>query len=135
MPSRNASSSVIREELVRSLDLDLVGPSKGHALENEVLPQSPSRWYLTGFLVPLEAGENQRADDAPDETMDELGDSKGTDDAAPPEPPSAKRAFFPSSMGLSILVPVEAHELAVTALWGDYRRDPRPEGEGMASGR
>jgi hypothetical protein len=134
MPVAGLSSKEIRENLISALNLDLVGPSKGHALEAEVLPQSPSRWYLTGFLAPLDAGENQRADDAPDETLDELGDSKGTDDAAPPEPPSAKRAFFPSSMGMSVLVSAEARELEVAALWGDYRRDPRPEGEESVGG-
>jgi hypothetical protein len=45
----------MRQYLVDALRLDLIGPDNGTALENEVLPQAPSRWYLTGFLVPLEA--------------------------------------------------------------------------------
>ncbi len=44
----------IRSQLVDALRLDLVGPGYDSELASEVLPQAPSRWYLTGFLVPLE---------------------------------------------------------------------------------
>ncbi len=47
----------VRSQLVDALRLDLVGPDNGSDLEAEILPQAPFRWYLTGFLVPLEAGE------------------------------------------------------------------------------
>lgn len=43
----------VRDQLVEALRLDLIGPENGSELETEVLPQAPSRWYLTGFLVPL----------------------------------------------------------------------------------
>ena len=46
--------------LVDALRLDLVGPENGSELESEVLNQAPSRWYLTGFLVPLEADPAQK---------------------------------------------------------------------------
>ena len=52
----------VRRELVEALRLDLVGPENGSDLEAEILSQAPSRWYLTGFLVPLEASESQRGD-------------------------------------------------------------------------
>lgn len=45
----------VRRSLMDTLRLDLVGPENGSALEREVLLQAPSRWYLMGFLVPLEA--------------------------------------------------------------------------------
>lgn len=127
MSPRNNSSEDVRSGLVEALVLDLIGPSKNHALENEVLPQSPSRWYLTGFLVPLEAKEEEKVDDTSgQEVLDSLG-STGTDDETAPDPPSAKRALFSSSMGLSLLVPDQARLLEVTALWGDYTRSPRPD--------
>ena len=46
----------VREELVDALRLDLIGPcpTRNLGTPDEVLPQTPSRWYLTGFLVPLE---------------------------------------------------------------------------------
>lgn len=125
----------VREQLVTALDLDLVGPSVESALEQEVLPQSPSRWYLTGFLVPLEAGEAQRTEETGDEGIDEqLEDATGSDDADVPEPAAAKRAFFPSSMGLSILLSGESSHVQVTASWGDYRREVRENGSAEAEG-
>lgn len=50
-----ATSAEIRERLATELRLDLVGPSHrdGTALRDVILPDPPSRWYLTGFLVPL----------------------------------------------------------------------------------
>jgi hypothetical protein len=53
----------VRSQLVEALRLDLVGPENGTDLEAEVLTQAPSRWYLTGFLVPLEADPAQRTDE------------------------------------------------------------------------
>jgi hypothetical protein len=111
----------VRHELAQALGLDLIGPDRGSQLLNEVLPQAPSRWYLTGFLAPIEADEAQKADESAVEGVDELSDAGAGDDAATPEPAAARRALFPSSMGLSLLVPKEARELRVTARWGDYR--------------
>jgi hypothetical protein len=59
----------VRSELVEALRLDLVGREIGSELEAEILSQAPSRWYLTGFLVPLEAGEAQKSDET---AQDEL---------------------------------------------------------------
>jgi hypothetical protein len=115
--------------LVQALGLDLIGPDRGSELLNEILPQAPSRWYLTGFLVPIEAGEAQKADESAVEGVDELSDAGGTDDATTPEPAASRRALFPSSMGLSLLVPKEAKELHVTVRWGHYRA---PAGEAAA---
>jgi hypothetical protein len=111
----------VRRQLVHTLGLDLVGPDRDSNLVNEVLPQAPSRWYLVGFLVPIDAAEGQKADESSIEGIDELSDTGGTDDAATPEPAAARRAVFPSSMGLSLLVAKEAKELRVTVRWGDYR--------------
>ncbi len=113
----------VRCQLVLSLGLDLIGPDRESELLCEVLPQAPSRWYLTGFLVPIEAAEDQKSDEAAEEGVDEVGKGGGVDDDAAPEPAAARRAFFPSSMGLSLLVPKDAKELHVLIRWGDYRAD------------
>jgi len=42
----------VRHKLVQAIDIDLVGPDRDSDHVNEILPQAPSRWYLTGFLVP-----------------------------------------------------------------------------------
>ena len=116
----STSSAEVRQHLIDALQLDLVGPppdDTAHA--EEVLPQAPSKWYLTGFLVPYEASPDQRSDPTGDEELDEHRTSPG-DDEATPEPASARKAFFPSSMGLSLLVPQDATQLDVTVEWGDY---------------
>ena len=48
----------VRRELADALKLDLVGPNERLGTSNEVLSQAPSRWYLTGFLVPLDADQS-----------------------------------------------------------------------------
>jgi hypothetical protein len=93
----------VRSQLIDALRLDLVGPENGSELEAEILPQAPSRWYLTGFLVPLEAGEVQKSDETANDDLDSpTAGGDATDDDAAPEPPAARRAFFPSSIGLSL---------------------------------
>ena len=113
----------VREQLVHALRCDLVGPEPESPLATEVLPQSPSRWYLTGFLVPQEAPADQRGDDTTDDQPDLFDEKGGADDAAAPEPAAARRAFFPSSVGLSVLVPGSAKQMRATVTWGDYRPD------------
>lgn len=119
-PASPMTSVAIREKLVQTLGLDLIGPERDSELLSEVLPQAPSRWYLTGFLVPFDADEGQKTDETATEEIDEVSDSRGADDAAIPESAAARRAVFPSSMGVSLLVPKDAKELHVTVRWGDY---------------
>jgi Helicase conserved C-terminal domain len=123
----------IRTDLSLALALDLVGPTADSTLNSEVLTQSPSRWYLTGFLVPIEAGEEQKVDETATEQIDQQNEAGGTDDAIAPEPAAARRAVFPSSMGLSVLLPKGAKDLKVSVRWGDYQpegKDDSPEGHG-----
>ena len=111
----------MRRYLCDALRIDLVGPRPGDAaLQHERLPQAPSRWYLTGFLAPGDAPEEQLAQDS-EEALDEPAESlHGGDDAGTPDRGSHKRLFLPSSMGLSMLVDEETKRLDVAASWGDY---------------
>src|ERR1017187_3176660 len=118
------TSAEVRSKLVESLELDLVGPRPGLGDAKEILPQSPSRWYLTGFLVPIDAASSQKVDEDATEELD-TAESGGVDDDEPPERGSARNRIFASSMGVSVLVPAEAKTLAVTVTWADY--EPRPE--------
>ena len=115
------TSIEVRAKLVDVLELDLIGPRPGHALAEETLSQAPSRWYLTGFLIPHETPIEDRADeeaqDDPDQTV---GKGLG-DDESSPDRPSKRRAFFPSSLGISVLVPPGVSTLEVEAHWGDYQ--------------
>ena len=111
----------VRRYLCDALRIDLVGPRPGDAaLQHERLPQAPSRWYLTGFLAPGDAPEEQLAQDS-EEALDEPAEPlHGGDDAGTPDRGSHKRIFLPSSMGLSMLVDEETKRLAVAVSWGDY---------------
>ena len=117
-----ATSLEVRERLVEALRIDLVGPGAGHALAEERLPGwvRPSTWYLTGFLVPAGTPPEKRADADEDEEFELVPESAGLAEESKEERRAAKKAFFPSSMGLSFLVAREARELAVTVRWGDY---------------
>ncbi|MDG7001779.1 MAG: helicase, partial [Nitrososphaerota archaeon] len=115
-----ATSVEIRDNLVEALRLDLVGPDNNHAFANELLPAPPSRWYLTGFLVPTDAPLDQRVDDTSDEEIDSADDAGALDDSAPPDRAAARRGVLPSSMGLSVLVPSAVRSLEATVSWGDY---------------
>lgn len=85
-----------------------------------MLPDAPSRWYLTGFLVPAEAPVEQKSDETSNEEIDSGGDTGGTDDASPPDRAAARKSLLPSSMGLSVLVPPSVERLQVIVAWGDY---------------
>jgi len=117
------TSAQVRSKLAEALKLDLVGPGQELGNPVEVLPQSPSRWYLTGFLAPLDAVPEQRSNVDADDELSAAGEA-GLDDDLTPEPAAAaKQRFFPSSIGLSILLPAEMQMLKVRVRWGDYRRD------------
>ncbi len=111
----------VRSQLVDALQIDLVGPSGGVGTANEILAQAPSRWYLTGFLVPQDADAEQRADEDSAEEVAEVSDASGLDDSAPPEPAAAKKKYLPSSIGLSFLIAKGCKTLEVNVSWGDYR--------------
>src|SRR5947209_1717898 len=55
-----SQTAALRQDLLGSLRLDIIGPETAGPYEKEALPQAPSRWYLTGFLVPYEAPADQR---------------------------------------------------------------------------
>jgi hypothetical protein len=119
VPSESQSVE-IRAELVEALRLDLVGPGNDHAFANELLPEAPSRWYLTGYLVPKDAPEEQRTDETSTEEIDGADDAAATDDASPPDRSAARRGLLPSSIGISVLVEPNVEHLGVTVRWGDY---------------
>lgn len=118
----------IRDSLVDALVVDLVGPdaSRGLGLPDEELIQMPSKWYLTGFLVPIDAPEDQRGQLLENDEMDAPGNTMVTDDNVIPEKRPAQISFFPSAVGLTTIVPKEAKTMTVTARWGDYSQHELP---------
>ena len=126
MSSSTPEDSVeVRDRLEEALRLNLIGPPPGHELADEKIRgwTRPSSWYLTGFLVPRQAASKARSDaEADDDLGAEVPEKGGLAEESAEDLKAAKRTFFPSSMGLSFLVPGNAQELRVTVSWGDYER-------------
>ena len=112
----------VRARLVEALKLDLVGPWAGHAYSTERLPgrERPSNRYLTGFLIPSGTPPEKSGDGDEDEDEGVVPESAGLAEESNEDRKAAKKGFFPSSMGLSFLVPQQAREIAVTVRWGEY---------------
>ena len=117
-----ADSHAVRDQLVEALKLDLVGPGAGHALAAERLPsrERPSNWYVAGFLIPTGTPPDRSADADEDDDLDSVPESAGLAEESNDERKAARKAFFPSSMGLSFLLPGTCRVLTVTVRWGDY---------------
>lgn len=115
MTSRQA-----RADLAETLELDLIGPRNNHGCATELLGDSPTQWYLTGFLVPVSADSDTRLDDSVDEEIDAAPVPGGFDDNAPVDRSASGNNFLPSSMGLTVLVPASATGIEVQVEWGDY---------------
>ena len=131
------TSVEIRAHLVELFRRDLIGPgTQDTDLATERLNESPSRWYLTGFLAPAEDPlglEGEEGDDDPSaqEEMEidvEETDTEGAGGAAgdneEPESPNTRRRFLPSSIGLTVLLSPDVDEIEARISWGDYRTEP-----------
>jgi hypothetical protein len=115
------SASVVRAELVRALEVDLIGP---YAPEEE-LDRAPSRFYLTGFLVPREGrGEEpivEPEDDTESEDAEGEDEDAGAEDVRPAGEGSRRRSVLPASMGMSVLLPPgDGGEVTVVLRCAEY---------------
>ncbi|MEA1842962.1 DISARM system helicase DrmA [Agrobacterium tumefaciens] len=128
------SPTTVRGRLVETLRRDLIGPNLNDIdIADEKLDTNPSRWYLTGFLVPAPTDGVDEVDQ-PEETGDmvtdgeeqgdpETGNARAADDTAPDDP-APRRPLAPSACGLTVLVDARAETVDVTATWGDYVTEP-----------
>jgi hypothetical protein len=137
--SARPPSESVRDTLVHVLRRDLVGPHPDLdvdlARERLSADERPSQWYLTGFIAPTDdAAALDAADDQPEEAG--LAEERETEveDVDPAEasgaaegevePPSTKRRFLPSSIGLTVMLPPDVKALSARVTWGDYLPDP-----------
>ena len=123
--------AALRGRLVDLLRRDLIGPGPDDAdIATELLPERPGRWYLTGYLVPApdsEASEDEEAEqDLPDiaETPDPVPGGGKPEDEGDTDQGPARHRYQPSSIGLTVQVPLAACSLDVTVTWGDYTTEP-----------
>ncbi|MEN9358920.1 MAG: hypothetical protein RL095_455 [Verrucomicrobiota bacterium] len=122
------SSVEVRQQIEDTLRLDLVGPDNEHPFAKELIPESPTRWYLCGFLMPKDTPAEQRSTADADDEIDSAPVSPNADDAGPMDRGAGGKSLFPASFGLSLLLPEKVKELEVQVDWGDYHF----EGEGEA---
>jgi hypothetical protein len=125
----------VRDRLVAALRLDLVGPGPSHALRDEQLPGwvRPSNWYLTSFLIPSGTPPESSSDADEEDDFQLVPESAGLAEESSDDRKAAKKGYFPSSMGLSFLVPKDAKDLTVTVRWGDYAIAEITDGDGKTS--
>src|SRR5580704_11615984 len=121
----------VRARLVDILRRDLVGPGpQDDDLARERLSENPSRWYLTGFIAPKE--DQSPADDPAAQEEDEReaeqepgsGAGGAAGDDAPGDAPAARRRFLPSSIGVTVLLPMDVDTIEARVSWGDYVTEP-----------
>ena len=116
------------------MNLDLVGPWAGHRYAAERLRgwTRPSNWDLTGFLIPASTPPEAKADRDENDDLDTVPEESGLAEESAEERKTAKKGFFPSSIGLSFLADDATEEVSVLARWGDYERrdvvDPHGDG-------
>ena len=126
----------VRARLVDILRRDLVGPGpQDQDLARERLSENPSRWYLTGFITPeqdeVEADDPAVQEEEEREAEQEPGSGAGAaaGDDEPSEAPVTHRRFLPSSIGLTVLLPMDVVSIEARVSWGDYVTEPPlPEG-------
>ena len=103
-PSR--MSAEVRARLVDAVELDLIGPRDGLGTADEGLDQNSSRWYLTGFLVPAEAGEEQKSTPSqPSKSMATIPGAAMTPEPPSPPPPGDPRCPPRSASGCRSIRP------------------------------
>ncbi len=112
----------VRSRLATALVGDLIGPTGSIGSHQETLSQQPSKWYLTGFLVPTESSETQKVDETVTEQLDQSAVPSNGDEAENSEPPVARRSYLPSSCGISFLIAAKSTTLQAIIRWGDYER-------------
>ena len=130
-----SSATETRASLLSALHADLVGPFDPKGSGAEILPNPPSRWYLTGFLAPQEAREIDDPDAADDGANGTITDEDESDPAPENEP--KKPPAFPASMGLSVFLPApigKADHVRVTVSFAEYIREDADKAEGKSRG-
>ena len=84
------TSLAVRETILTKLRRDLIGPNptpEDADLAEEILPEEPSKWYLTGWIAPTQDGTSPLDEDDVDAPAEEtLAGWK------PPAPPPMTKA-------------------------------------------
>ncbi len=130
----------LRDMLEEMVIKDLLGPASGpeeevdetnvrdRYLVGTLAPRRPSPWHDTEMAPSQPSDDDGMDGDFP--ANDELaiaGDGSGVmsgDDGPVELAAPQSKAIFPSSLGMSFCLDLEAKELQVTASWGRYDKQP-----------
>ena len=101
----------MRETILTKLRRDLIGPnstSEDADLAEEILPEEPSKWYLTGWIAPTQDGTSPLDEDDVDVPHEESlagleAPSTAPDDEGSAQDHTARKRFLPTSLGLNAL--------------------------------
>lgn len=116
-----------RRDLFQTLQLDLIGPANDHDFSNELLSETPTGWYLTGYLVPAGSDDEVRLADDGDDDIDEAPEAGGFDDDSPVDRSASGNNYLPSSMGMTTIIPADSEIISATVQWGDYLEEKYEE--------
>jgi len=126
-----ATAESVRKHLRTTLRRDLIGPVPDDSdIARELLGERPGRWYLTGYLVPApdvaetEADTDEELGDPAEATDPQPGGGRAEDDGEA-DPGATRRIMQPSSLGLTVQVPIAARHLIVTLCWATTPRSRR----------
>lgn len=111
-----------RKHLLGALRADLIGPYDPET-GDEVLRLPPLRWYLTGFLIPEGMAMSEAAISGDEDEELDAGDDREQDTEGSNEPGTKQRPYLPSSVGLSVLLPVTdagPQTVIIEVAWGEY---------------
>jgi hypothetical protein len=123
--------SKAREEILKALKVDLVGPSE----EEEILGESPISSYITGMLYPVKSSVSNEIEFENNEFVaDVITDEKDIEDEDYDDKIIAKFKQQ-SSIGISFYVKEDTANLKVTANWGEYHKDKLEAEEDTKAGK
>ena len=137
------TSVTVREHLIGLLRSDILGPigkdAAGNPDPNEKLEMAdgtPQNFYITGYLEPRRWDtqeeniedflEGSGISENPDDPEKEINSTEITgeeESELSEEVRSGTTLQAPSSMGVSVVLPLTAPSLEVTASWGTYSKE------------
>ena len=112
--------SRIRQEIIDSIKVDLMGPQS----DEEILDENPKSAYIVGILSPQKEEDKQQTIIGDQEVEADIayGDDEnftaGQDDDN--EPVAVTHFALPASIGISFYVRKELPSICVDITWGDY---------------
>jgi len=132
-------SEAVRQELVRTLRRDLIGPyptEDDADLAEECLAEEPSRWYLTAYLAPTAGSPRARredespqldaleAEDLEAEERDITVEAGTGEDEGSPDESNSRRRRRPASLSLAAALAAATRRIEAVVTWGDYCAEP-----------